>query len=217
MVYDDTRWVQRLKSMGCWNEGEARSRFEDAMKMKWEARRRKEEEMKKAGTGVNGVSGGGLGGLNSMTLFDANMEEEKARQAMEAWKLGQRISVDGFDSLTLSDRHSTVSEPTAVWKDPQSMLQALKSVKSVRGQARQEYAKVYGALGPFYNDLVRAKSHMDPVIFRIYRDPAHQAQMLAQLKVFAKSDWAQGWQQREERLDAMTGIFETALLREFEQ
>ena len=40
MVYDDTRWVARLKSMGCWDEAEARQRFEDAMKRKREAAER---------------------------------------------------------------------------------------------------------------------------------------------------------------------------------
>ena len=26
MVYDDTRWVRRLRAMGCWDEATARSR-----------------------------------------------------------------------------------------------------------------------------------------------------------------------------------------------
>src|SRR4051812_41863882 len=96
MVYDDTRWVQRLKSMGCWNESEARSRFELTMKMKWEIRRRKEEEAKNSGIGVNGVSSSGEGGLNSvdtsMTLFDAGIEEQRAGKTAETWKAGQRMS-----------------------------------------------------------------------------------------------------------------------------
>ena len=58
---------------------------------------------------------------------------------------------------------------------------------------------------------------MDPVIFRVYRDPEQQAQMLSHLQVFTRSDWAQGWRQREEKLITMVGIFENAVLREFEQ
>lgn len=58
---------------------------------------------------------------------------------------------------------------------------------------------------------------MDPVIFRVYRDPEQQAQMLSHLQIFARSDWAQGWRQREEKLMTMVGIFENAVLREFEQ
>ena len=49
------------------------------------------------------------------------------------------------------------------------------------------------------------------------RDPEQQAQMLAQLKIFAKSDFADGWYSRESRLESMIGIFENAVLREFEQ
>ena len=29
MAYDDTRWVQKLKRMGCWNESEARKHIEE--------------------------------------------------------------------------------------------------------------------------------------------------------------------------------------------
>src|SRR3954471_21834887 len=36
MVYEDSRWVQRLNTMGVWNEGEARKRFEDAIRKKRE-------------------------------------------------------------------------------------------------------------------------------------------------------------------------------------
>ncbi|KAF2810007.1 uncharacterized protein BDZ99DRAFT_462621, partial [Mytilinidion resinicola] len=41
--------------------------------------------------------------------------------------------------------------------------------------------------------------------------------MLSQLKIFAKSDFSQGWSRREEKLESMIGIFENAVLREFEQ
>jgi recyclin-1 len=100
--------------------------------------------------------------------------------------------------------------------DPQAALKVISSVRSIRGRARQEYGQVYGALAPYYFDLAQSRSHTDPVLFRVYRDPEQQAQMLAQLKTFAKSDFAQGWGQREEKLDTMTGIFENAVLREFE-
>jgi recyclin-1 len=101
--------------------------------------------------------------------------------------------------------------------DPQAALKVLSRVRSIRGMARQEYGKIYGALAPYYFDLSRSTSHTDPILFRTYRDPEQQAHMLAQLKTFAKSDYAQGWYQREEKLDTMIGIFENAVLREFEQ
>lgn len=96
-------------------------------------------------------------------------------------------------------------------------LDVFKNARSIRGSARQEYGKIYGALAPFYYDLSKAKSHTDPIVFLAFRDPESQAQMLANLKRFARSDWASGAESREGRLKSMMGIFENAVLREFEQ
>jgi len=217
MVYDDTRWVQRLQSMGCWNEAEARSRFEEAMRKKWEGQKAKqEEEAKRTGIGVDGSADVRK---TSTTLFDATIEVEKQKRYHPATQ-GTRVSLtDGFETLAIappSTKPITAPERRPL-DDPMALLDILSKVKSVRGFARQEYARIYGALGPFYQDLAHSKSHIDPVIFRVYRDPEQQAQMLAQLQKFAKSDWAQGWRQREEKLNTMVGIFENAVLREFEQ
>jgi hypothetical protein len=54
MVYDDTRWIQRLKSMGCWNDVEAKKRFEESMRRKLEAQ--KAEDARRAGVALNGSS-----------------------------------------------------------------------------------------------------------------------------------------------------------------
>lgn len=82
MVYDDTRWVQRLKSMGCWNDVEAKQRFEEAMRRKTEAQRL--EEAQRTGVAQQGGGAGlGIGGIEqprgSMTLFDA--DEDIQRQS----------------------------------------------------------------------------------------------------------------------------------------
>lgn len=216
MVYEDSKWVTRLKAMDVWNESEARKRFEDAVRKKREIMRtRAEEDAKRTGIGVNG---GAVGGMRktSTTLFDAGIEEERQRRSMEMAAKAVRTSVDGFETLTLSSAsHQTPISRTPML-DPEALLNVFSGVKSIRGSARQEYAKIYAALGPFYYDLARSRSHMDPVIFRVYRDPEQQAQMLAHLQIFARSDWAQGWRQREEKLVTMIGIFENAVLREFE-
>ncbi|OBT80595.1 hypothetical protein VF21_00441 [Pseudogymnoascus sp. 05NY08] len=217
MVYDDTRWVQRLQSMGCWNEAEARARFEEVMRKKWEAQKAKhDEEAKRNGTGVNGT---GEGRKTTTTIFDAGVEEERQKQQAPAIHGANVGLADGFETLAIAPPTSkpTTTNPRPSLEDPIALLTVLSKVKSVRGYARPEYARVYGALGPFYQDFARSKSHTDPVIFRVYRDPEQQAQMLAQLQKFAKSDWAQGWRQREEKLNTMVGIFESAVLREFEQ
>ncbi|TKA77607.1 hypothetical protein B0A55_03127 [Friedmanniomyces simplex] len=225
MVYDDTRWTQKLKAMGVWNEHEARQRFEEAVKRKAEAQRAKEvEQARRTGVNlpgsVNGIAGGGgRRHAGSVTLFDAGEEEERYRQSLDKPQsptLKRRGTLaDGFDDLTISPSLPT-SASAKPW-DPSIALNVLKTLRSIRGRARHEFAKLYGALGPLYTDLARAKNHSDALIFRTYRDPEQQAQILANLKRFAQCDFAPGWQQREARLDSMIHVFETAVLREFEQ
>jgi recyclin-1 len=225
MVYDDSRWVPRLKSMGCWSDVEARQRAEEAMKRKMEAQRAREaEEARRTGVAlngsVNGIAGGGPTGVRktSHTIFDAGLEEQLRKTSLEHAGSRRRDTLDsGFQEPTMMSNGAFIPSHTSPFEDPAAALKALSKVRSIRGHARQEYGRVYGALAPFYIDLARSKSHTDPTLFRVYRDPEQQAQMLAQLKIFAKSDFAEGWHSREEKLDSMLGIFENAVLREFEQ
>lgn len=240
MVYDDTRWVARLKAMGVWNEAEARRRFDDAMRRRKEAQEREARARAASVAGAPGPGGGGPGGGNapkrqSTTLFfDAEKEEERKRRvsvappgAPTARTRGPSVTADlkdGFETLSVAGGPNPPQQqqPSSTatkdpLKDSEALLQVLKNVISVRGHAREEYGKIYGALSPFYWDLVRAKSHADPAIFKVFRDPESQAKMLANLQVFGKSDWTAGWSQREEKLTRMTNIFESAVLREFEQ
>jgi recyclin-1 len=190
MVYDDTRWVSRLRAMGVWNETEARQRYEDSKKKNLSARPH----------------------AASLTLFDAHDEEEKARKSVEqptTPRRPRRGSVtDGFDDMTPSQPSSFDAKAAAI---------ALRRVRSIRGQARQEYGNVHGALAPFYYNLVHSENSSDPAIFRLVRDPEQQARILADVKIFARSDSAQKWYQRQEKLDSMLGIFENAIIGDFEQ
>ncbi|KAI1462173.1 exocyst complex component Sec10-like protein [Annulohypoxylon moriforme] len=203
MVYDDTRWVARLKSMGCWNELEARKRFEEAMKRKRDAAAR---------PNANGGPNPNTARQSTMTIFDAAQEEERRKVQEEKASQPRESRLDGFETLSLNS-----SQPKSPYEDPAALLDVLKNVRSIRGHARQEYGKVYGALAPFYFDLARAKTHTDPIVFKVFRDPERQAQMLANLQIFGKSDWTQGYLQRESKLINMMTIFESAVLREFEQ
>ncbi|KAH8731480.1 secretion pathway protein Sls2/Rcy1 [Phaeosphaeriaceae sp. PMI808] len=220
MVYDDSRWIQRLKSMGCWNDAEAKKRFDESIRRKLEEQ--KAEDARRAGVALTANAHAfppAADGQSkaSMTLFDA-MQEEHTQQTSSGEKSQSRATTldGGFSDMMLSAPGGAVPTP-ATMADPQAALKILSKVRSIRGMARQEYGKVYGALAPYFFDLSRSTSHTDPILFRTYRDPEQQAHMLAQLKIFAKSDFAQGWYQREEKLDTMVGIFENAVLREFEQ
>ncbi|RDA90571.1 hypothetical protein CP533_2595 [Ophiocordyceps camponoti-saundersi (nom. inval.)] len=192
MVYDDTRWVARLKSMGCWDEREARRRFDESV--------RRRREAAAAASKANGVSAP----APAITLFDASTEQRKQDSATEALR-------GGFETMSLGGATKTTTT------DADSYLGVFATVRSIRGGARQEYGKVYGALAPFYYDVVKARSHAEPIVFKAFRDPERQAQMLANLRRFARSDWASGCVERENRLAAMTSVFEAAVVREFEQ
>ncbi|KAK0973303.1 F-box protein: endocytic membrane traffic, recycling ReCYcling 1 [Friedmanniomyces endolithicus] len=209
MVYDDTRWTQKLKAIGVWNEHEARQRVEEAMRRKAEAQRAREVEQARR-TGVNlpgsgiGVAGGvGRRHAGSVTLFDAGVEEERQRKSLDKLRsptLKRKGTLaDGFEELTISPSSSSSAGGKA-W-DPSIALDIFKTLRSIRGRARHEFARL----------------HSDAIIFRTYRDPEQQAQILANLKRFAQCDFATGWQQRESRLDNMIDVFENAVLREFEQ
>ena len=226
MVYDDTRWIQKLKAMGVWNEGEAKQRMEEAIKRKAEQQKAREaDETIRTGVNLpgsaNGIAGGGGARRHagSVTLFDAGVEEEKYRKSLERPQVQtpkrRGTLADGFDDLTISPS-SPDQASTKPW-DPSIALNVLGRVRSMRGYARQEFGKVYGALGPLYLNLARSKGHSDVTIFRTYRDPEQQAQILSSLRRFAKCDATLGWQEREQKLDTMIGVFENAVLREFEQ
>ncbi|KFA75508.1 hypothetical protein S40288_01171 [Stachybotrys chartarum IBT 40288] len=198
MVYDDTRWVSRLRMMNCWNEREARQRFEDYV-------RRRREAAERANAAAKQQPDVAAGPQVVTTLFDASAEEKKMQADPVA---GLQ---DGFETMTIG---APAKDPT---RDPSAYLDVFSDVKSIRGGARQEYGKIYGALAPFYYDMIKARSHADPIIFQAFRDPESQAKMLSNLVRFAKSDLAEGCHEREERLKSMTAIFESAVLREFEQ
>ncbi|KAK3117672.1 F-box protein: endocytic membrane traffic, recycling ReCYcling 1 [Teratosphaeriaceae sp. CCFEE 6253] len=220
MVYDDTRWIQKLKQLGLWDEREARQRLEEAVRRKAEARRVREGAAAgKMGSNGEGSAGGGRRHAGSVTLFDAGLEEERVSKSLEKPSspvLKRRGTLaDGFDDLTLSPTSPSTAHPRH-W-DPSIALNVFKLAQSIRGRARQEFGKIYGALGPLYMDLARPHNHSDAIVFRTFRDPEQQAQILSNLKRFAPCDFSSGWLEREQKLDSMIGVFETAVQREFAQ
>lgn len=216
MVYDDTRWVQRLQLMGCWDEGAARKRAEAARRERSESQKiLYEEEAKRAGIGVNGTVPGSDGPNErsrgaSVTLFDATLEAGKRPSAVP-----DNVT-DGFDAIVLSSGRPRDANPPYNPMDNALKLKIFSQSRSVRGFGREEYGKVHGALAPLYNDALRSRTHTDAFVFRTYRDPDQQAQMLSNLVRFANSDTAQGWQQREHKVRDLVKAFETAVSREFE-
>lgn len=198
--------------MGCWDESEARKIIEATRIQKLETQKPLPEEAKKTGIGVNGGFNPGSviekPGRSSTTIFDARWEEEEQKKR-------QRPGLkDGFDAIKLSPNKNERQS----YKPPDSTkaLNVLLRVQSIRGYARQEYGNIHAALAPFYYDAVECKIHTDARVFRVYRDPDQQAQMLANLSKFSRCDTSQGWQQRYDKLSALVDAFENAVFREFE-
>ena len=206
--------------MGCWDENEARKRSEAARRRRSETLQSvHQEKAKRAGIGVNGTTNEANGpeksGIPSITIFDAAVEaagqEEKANGGPS--KPAPNIA-DGFDAIEISpQRKAAVYKP----QDTTSPIDVFAHVFSLRGFARQEYGKVYGALAPFYLDAIRCENHTHATVFRTYRDPIQQARMLANISKFLNSDMSEGWLKRKERFDALVGAFEVAVSKEFEQ
>lgn len=210
MVYDDTRWIAKLRAMGVWDETAARQRFEEQMRRKMDAQKtRQAEEARRNGGGHMGSANGSVNGgttrdrQKSVTLFDVGWEEQQQH------KISERSRIVSQDQDTISADYVTAA--------PSDILYVFERYKSARGAARLEYAKIYGTLAPFYLDLTKARTQADPRVFRSFRDPEQQARMLAQLRIFARGDTTYGFQHREEKLESMIAIFENAVLREFEQ
>lgn len=123
----------------------------------------------------------------------------------------------GKDPVTVGTVATTIGQFGKV--DTKVALSVLKSVRSVRDLARQEYGKVHAALAPLYNDIVSVAAPDDIpakfLVFRLYDAPEDQAQMLSNLLAFSRSDVSPDAHLRRAKLRTAVDLFEAAALREF--
>ena len=204
MVYDDARWIQRLQRMGCWNDAEARRRAEPPKTPTTPGRRRQSTIDRSV---VNGKG-------RPEVLFDVNETPiAPGRQSTLLSPIRPRPGVtDGFDIAELSS-----PRPEAPSIDHDAVLSVFQRVKSVRGQGRQEYGKIYKLLAPYYIDLQSISNPMESRIFKNFAAPEQQAQLLANMRTFAASDFSPGSRARELRITTTVEMFDTAALLEFRQ
>ena len=207
--------------MGCWVESEARKKAETARRKRSETLQSlQKERAKREGIGVDGDirrNGSHIPREPSVTIFDAVAREQGQEYGQGKGDLPTTAIEDlndGFDAIDLAyhEKPKRYSE-----QNTSSRLNVFKHVRSLRGFARQEYGKIYGALAPYYLDAARSQNHTNATVFRAFRDPDQQAQMLSNLASFSKSDISQGWLQRQENFEALVMAFENAVTREFEQ
>jgi len=203
MVYDDAKWVQRLRKMGCWNDAEARKRADSLKQPTTPGRRQSTIDR-------NLVNGKG----RPEVLFDLGSPTiAQRRQTTLLSPIRAQHTADGFDVAELAST-KLVSSP-ALPVDTAAVLSVFKNVKSVRGQARREYGKIYKLLGPYYTNLVSVSNPMESRIFREFSSPEQQAQLLANLRTLSESDFSPDAASRETRIKTTTDMFDTAALLEF--
>ncbi|KAI5283799.1 F-box protein: endocytic membrane traffic, recycling ReCYcling 1 [Ascosphaera aggregata] len=195
MVYDDTRWVRRLKQIGCWNEAEAR----------------REAERERA---LNPLKPDIAPGAN-MAIRIPTLALPKKPNAVQKPTVTEKLS-EGFDAVELDSTPSHKGKKL----DIADATTVLKNVRSCRGTARNEYGKVHAALAPFYDDIVNSSLPVEEIpsqstFFKAYGTPEQQALILANIQAFARSDNACGGTRRQDRLLKVINLFETAALREF--
>ncbi len=210
MVYDDTRWIQRLRRMDCWDELEARRRAESLQgvphNLTTPTAKRKSTNPSFAVNGLDRPP-------PSPNLVDTlqptvhGMSQKERRTPLK----DVSSTSDGFDPAPVSS--SSTSKLVAAVEEPSS-ISVLRHVRSIRGQAREEYGKVFKVLAPYYSDLVSSEHPMRCMVFTSHSSPKDQAQILTQLQRFAKSDLSPGAYTRSERLAEVISMFDAAALLE---
>ncbi|EXJ64839.1 hypothetical protein A1O7_01177 [Cladophialophora yegresii CBS 114405] len=204
MVYDDARWVKRLRIMGCWNDGEARRRVEPPKTPNTPGRR-------KSTVDCNLINGKG----RPEVLFDVDAAPVyPTRQPSLLSPSKPRLTVpDGFDvAETSSSRAISASELPI---DHDAPLSVFSRVRSIRGQARQEYGKIYRLLAPFYLDLLSTSNPMECRIFRDFNIPDQQVRLLVNVRIFSASDFSPGSGRREQHIAEAVAKYDTQALLEF--
>jgi recyclin-1 len=211
MVYDDARWVAKLKVMGAWNEEDARRTAEEEIVRRREAQQRAREEAVLGRAVTNG---------HTTTLFDAAVETKRiAPLPVTPVKTGgdlldfQADSPDGFGEF------QSVQPPPPKLKpsDPSTPLTVLSSVVSKRGRARYEFGRVYKVLAPIYINLANSNSLEESTAFRNLRKPEDQAKLLKVLESFGRSRAVDSWTKCQKRIAWVMETFEREALTEFEE
>ena len=205
LIYDDTRWVSKLKAMGVWNEEEARRAAEEEINQRREAIQRAKQEAVLGRSITNGAT----------TLFDADVEGRIiGALAVTPFKTGVGLLDDTPEAFGEFQSVSSAAEKPV---DTFSPLRVLSSVLSRRGQARSEFGKVYATLAPLYIDLANSNSIDDAAIFRHRRQPEEQAKLLKVLERFGRAKAVDEWTRCQKRIRWITEAFERQILTDFEK
>lgn len=204
MVYDDARWITRLRKMGCWNDAEARRRAEQPKTPTTPGRRQ---------STINRDLVNGKGRPEVLFDFDASPAGQMHHPNLLSPRRRPTTATDGFAVAEISNPQHPPNSASTI--DQAAPLTIFSRVKSARHQARQEYGKIYKALAPFYLDLLAASDPMQSRIFKAFDVANQQAQLLANVRTFAASDFSPGSGERDIQINQAVTLFDTVALLEF--
>ena len=211
MIYEESRWIHKLRQIGCWNEAEARLHGDFENTQQPDAQNGLPNHLPRPFLDENGTKATDSRNKSMTTAhLDASPPLEDDKPKLSGPKSVQPERHDRANS-------KAQSHPSYQSDDSPSALNIVARSRSTRGKARLDYSKIHVALAPFYNDAIRSKQHTNAKVFRHYRDPLQQAQMLSQMNLFAKSDTTQGWMERHSKLADLVAAFEDAVTHEFDQ
>lgn len=195
MIYDDARWVQRLKSMNVWNEMEARRTGSTRGSIS-----RPQRKVTLDRSVVNGK------GRPEININGRPASPTKFTTAV------QPRAFDGFDTISFTEPVHTSSNGLLGQEEP---LTILNNVRSIRGQARQEYGRAYKCLNRFYINALNAERHDRTEIHARYSLPEQRAQLFSNIRTFALSDPSPGSSARDAKLAELIAQFDTEALLQF--
>lgn len=210
MVYDDSRWVAKLKAMGAWNEEDAKRALEEEITRRKKAIQRANEEAALGRAVTNGST--------TTTLFDVNIERKKLEGfPVASMKQTNDLLDFRFEGPEAFGEFQSVSGRKDEKMDIFAPLNILSSVVSRRGQARSEFGKVYAVLAPLYIDLANSSDPDRSMAFQHRERPEERAKLLNVLELFGRAKAVDNWTTFQRQITWITETFERQMLDEFEE
>lgn len=185
----DDLWQSRLEAMGLWDDAEAKRKKNDEFHQHEEQELDKEEEED---------TGEGEPTKTTETLVDL-------------------LDLSSPVKPVKSSTTSTPYTPPADLSNQPNPLTPFEGLESTYGKALETYSSLYRNLAPFYYDMVQSGAFQEPLLFKLFDQPEHQARALVNLKVLSFSLGDNEFEdENRDQLASIAETFENAALREFE-
>lgn len=186
----DDLWQSRLEAMGLWDDAEAKRKKND------EFHQHEEQEL------------------------DKEEEEDTGEGAPPKKEIDTLVDLLDLSSPVKPVKTTTSTTPympPADLSNQPNPLTPFDGLESTYGKALETYSSLYRNLAPFYYDMVQSGAFQEPLLFKLFDQPEHQARALVNLKVLSFSLGDNEFEhENRDQLASIAETFENAALREFE-